>query len=71
MRLGSSLQESLVVLFSVLKDFASTMAGKRRLTLIVELEEHCRIKYLSADIHRSIESLLHEALTDFLRKHKA
>ena len=50
---------------------ASTRAGKRRLTLVVEPEEHRRIKHLSADTDRSIESLLHEALTDFLRKHNA
>ena len=51
--------------------FASTRAGKRRLTLVVEPEDHRRIKHLSADTDRSIESLLLEALTDLLRKHNA
>lgn len=50
---------------------ASTRAGKRRLTFVVEPEEHRRIKHLSADTDRSIECLLHEALMDFLHKHNA
>ena len=37
--------------------FAATRAGKRRLTLVVEPEEHRRIKHLSADTDRSIEDL--------------
>jgi hypothetical protein len=38
---------------------------------VVPPEDHRRIKHLSADTDRSIESLLQEALTDLLRKHNA
>lgn len=51
--------------------FAATRAGMKRLTVVVEPEEHRRVKRLSADTDRSIEDLMREALTDLLTKHRA
>jgi len=48
--------------------FAATRAGMKRLTVVVEPEEHRRVKRLSADTGRSIEDLMREALTDLLTK---
>jgi len=51
--------------------YASTRVGMKRLTVVVEPEEHRRVKRLSVDTDRSIEDLMREALADLLRKHKA
>lgn len=45
--------------------------GMKRLTVVVEPEEHRRVKRLSADTDRSIEDLMREALGDLLSKHRA
>jgi hypothetical protein len=51
--------------------YAATRAGMKRLTVVVEPEEHRRVKRLSADTDRSIEDLMREALADLLSKHRA
>lgn len=51
--------------------FAATRAGMKRLTVVVEPENHRRVKRLSADTDRSIEDLMREALADLLSKHGA
>ena len=51
--------------------YAATRTGMKRLTVVVEPEEHRRVKRLSADTDRSIEDLMREALTDLLSKHRA
>lgn len=51
--------------------YAATRAGMKRLTVVVEPEEHRRVKRLSADTDRSIEDLMREALADLLSKHNA
>jgi hypothetical protein len=51
--------------------YAATRAGMKRLTVVVEPEEHRRVKRLSADTDRSIEGLMREALADLLSKHNA
>jgi hypothetical protein len=51
--------------------YAATRAGMKRLTVVVEPEEHRRVKRLSADTDRSIEYLMREALADLLNKHNA
>lgn len=43
----------------------------KRLTVVVEPEEHRRVKRLSADTDRSIESLMREALSNLLASHNA
>jgi hypothetical protein len=50
---------------------AATRAGMKRVTVVVEPEEHRRVKRLSADTDRSIEDLMREALADLLAKHSA
>ena len=50
---------------------AATRAGMKRVTVVVEPEEHRRVKRLSADTDRSIEDLMREALADLLAKHNA
>ena len=50
---------------------AATRAGMKRVTVVVEPEEHRRVKRLSADADRSIEDLMREALADLLAKHNA
>ena len=50
---------------------AATRAGMKRLTVVVEPEDHRRVKRLSADTDRSIEDLMREALADLLQKHNA
>lgn len=50
---------------------AATRAGMKRLTVVVEPEDHRRVKRLSADTDRSIEDLMREALADLLAKHSA
>ncbi len=50
---------------------ATTRAGMKRVTVVVEPEEHRRVKRLSADTDRSIEDLMREALADLLAKHSA
>ena len=50
---------------------AATRAGMERVTVVVEPEEHRRVKRLSADTDRSIEDLMREALADLLAKHNA
>ena len=50
---------------------AATRAGMKRLTVVVEPEDHRRVKRLSADTDRSIEDLMREALADLLQKHSA
>ena len=50
---------------------AATRAGMKRVTVVVEPEEHRRVKRLSADTDRSIEDLMREALADLLQKHNA
>lgn len=50
---------------------AATRAGMKRLTVVVEPEDHRRVKRLSADTDRSIEDLMREALADLLAKHNA
>ena len=50
---------------------AATRAGMKRVTVVVEPEEHRRVKRLSADADRSIEDLMREALADLLQKHNA
>ncbi len=51
--------------------FAATRVGMKRLTVVVEPEEHRRVKRLSVDTDRSIEDLMREALADLLTKHRA
>jgi hypothetical protein len=51
--------------------YAATRVGMKRLTVVVEPEEHRRVKRLSADTDRSIEDLMREALADLLSKHRA
>lgn len=51
--------------------YAATRAGMKRLTVVVEPEDHRRVKRLSADTDRSIEDLMREALADLLSKHDA
>ncbi|MGC8553642.1 MAG: ribbon-helix-helix domain-containing protein [Phycisphaerae bacterium] len=51
--------------------FAATRVGMKRLTVVVEPEEHRRVKRLSVDTDRSIEDLMREALADLLSKHRA
>ncbi|WP_232831712.1 ribbon-helix-helix domain-containing protein [Pseudogemmobacter bohemicus] len=51
--------------------YAATRAGMKRLTVVVEPEDHRRVKRLSADTDRSIEDLMREALADLLDKHGA
>lgn len=51
--------------------YAATRAGMKRLTVVVEPEDHRRVKRLSADTDRSIEDLMREALADLLQKHNA
>lgn len=51
--------------------YAATRAGKKRLTVVVEPDDHRRVKRLSADSDRSIEDLMREALNDLLAKHNA
>lgn len=50
---------------------AATRAGMKRVTVVVEPEEHRRVKRLSADTDRSIEDLMREALADLLAKYNA
>jgi len=50
---------------------AATRAGMKRLTVVVEPEDHRRVKRLSADTDRSIEDLMREALADLLAKYSA
>ncbi|WP_333718232.1 ribbon-helix-helix domain-containing protein [Agrobacterium tumefaciens] len=50
---------------------AKTREGMKRLTVVVDPAEHRRVKRLSADIDRSIEDLMREALADLLQKHNA
>ena len=50
---------------------AATRAGMKRLTVVVQPEDHRRVKRLSADTDRSIEDLMREALADLLAKHNA
>lgn len=50
---------------------AATRAGMKRLTVVVEPEDHRRVKRLSADTDRSIEDLMREALADLLSRHNA
>ena len=50
---------------------AATRAGMKRLTVVVEPEDHRRVKRLSADTDRSIEDLMREALAGLLQKHNA
>jgi uncharacterized membrane-anchored protein len=50
---------------------AKTREGMKRLTVVVEPEEHRRVKRLSADTDRSIESLMREALSNLLASHNA
>ena len=50
---------------------AATRAGLKRVTVVVEPEDHRRVKRLSADTDRSIEDLMREALADLLQKHNA
>ena len=50
---------------------AKTREGMKRLTVVVAPEEHRRVKRLSADTGRSIESLMREALSDLLANHNA
>ena len=50
---------------------AATRAGMKRVTVVVEPEDHRRVKRLSADTDRSIEDLMREALADLLQKHNA
>lgn len=50
---------------------AKTREGMKRLTVVVAPEEHRRVKRLSADTGRSIESLMREALSNFLANHNA
>jgi len=50
---------------------AATRAGMKRVTVVVEPEDHRRVKRLSADTDRSIEDLMREALADLLAKHNA
>lgn len=49
---------------------AKTREGMKRLTVVVQPEEHRRIKRLSVDTDRSIESLMREALASLLERHK-
>lgn len=51
--------------------YAATRAGMKRLTVVVEPEDHRRVKRLSADTDRSIEDLMREGLADLLQKHNA
>ena len=50
---------------------AKTREGMKRLTVVVAPEEHRRVKRLSADTGRSIESLMREALSNLLTNHNA
>ncbi|WP_242154451.1 hypothetical protein [Sphingomonas sp. BAUL-RG-20F-R05-02] len=50
---------------------AKTREGMKRLTVVVAPEEHRRVKRLSADTDRSIESLMREALANFLANNNA
>ncbi len=50
---------------------AATRAGMKRVTVVVEPEDHRRVKRLSADTDRSIEDLMREAIADLLAKHSA
>lgn len=50
---------------------AATRVGMKRLTVVVEPEDHRRVKRLSVDTDRSIEDLMREALADLLQKHTA
>lgn len=50
---------------------AATRAGMKRVTVVVEPEDHRRVKRLSADTDRSIEDLMREALADLLAKYSA
>ena len=50
---------------------SATRAGMKRVTVVVEPEDHRRVKRLSADTDRSIEDLMREALADLLQKHNA
>lgn len=50
---------------------ARTREGMKRLTVVVQPEEHRRIKRLAVDTDRSIEDLMREALTGLLERHKA
>lgn len=50
---------------------AATRTGMKRVTAIVEPEDHRRVKRLSADTDRSIENLMCEALADLLKKYNA
>lgn len=50
---------------------AKTREGMKRLTVVVAPEEHRRVKRLSADTGRSIESLMREALSGLLASHNA
>lgn len=50
---------------------AKTREGMKRLTVVVQPEEHRRIKRLSVDTDRSIEDLMREALSALLQRHHA
>ena len=50
---------------------AATRVGMKRLTVVLELEEHRRVKRLSVDTDRSIEDLMREVVADLLAKHNA
>lgn len=51
--------------------FAATREGMKRITLMSAPEKHRRLKRLSADVDRSLEDLMREALDDLLAKHGA
>lgn len=54
-----------------LRYHAATRQGMKRVTAVVEPEEHRRLKRLSVDTGQSIEELMREAMADLFAKHKA
>lgn len=50
---------------------AATREGMKRATALLSPEEHRRLKRLSIDTDKTVEELLHEAVTDLLQKHGA
>lgn len=48
--------------------YAATREGKKRLTVVVEPEQHRRVKLLAVNSDRTVEDLMREALADLLAK---
>jgi hypothetical protein len=50
--------------------FAATREGMKRMTVVVEPDQHKRMKQLALNLDRTVEDLMREAIADLLAKHK-